>query len=100
MDNIHLYEDKWIEASHFLREVIQGPLNKHDLYLTVSPILSNGVWNFSGISFNIPNHIEENISNTYTQTSIPKNKDTFYWNLTLGGKFNSSCAFNLLPYDQ
>ncbi|KAK6793608.1 hypothetical protein RDI58_007061 [Solanum bulbocastanum] len=47
-DNIHPWEDQWIEASHSLREVIQGPLNKHDLYLTVSRILSNEVWDFSG----------------------------------------------------
>lgn len=54
----------------------------------------NNGWDFSRISFEVPTHIRTSIHNSYTQLFMPK-KDTHLWNISSGGKFSASSAYNL-----
>ncbi|OIT08561.1 hypothetical protein A4A49_18171 [Nicotiana attenuata] len=52
--NINLWTDKWIANNLSLRNLIHGPIPKHELYIPVAQLISHSTWYTSNLSFLLP----------------------------------------------
>lgn len=91
---INLWNDKWISPNLSLRQLIQGPLLRHESSLPLSHILRSSHYHLELQSFDLPSHITLLIHNTHVLTN-PSNSDLPHWSHTSDGVFSTSSAYHL-----
>lgn len=71
-----------------LRSFISGPLTPNDEPLKIRDILANGNWEFSKISFDLPEHVNQTIT-TYPISLNNNENDSSVWSLTSNHLFST-----------
>ena len=77
-----------------LRELIEGPLPSAKSELKVADLNQNHVWNWSLISFDLPQHIKEIIKAIPIQM-FGTGEDSIMWTASKDGEFSTNSAYHL-----
>ncbi|PHT33832.1 hypothetical protein CQW23_25632 [Capsicum baccatum] len=93
---INFFHDPWIGPKILIRNLIHGPLLRHEYTLPLAHFRQQGNWNFSSLSFNLPQSIISLIHNIHFSV-YNRSHDRISWGLTSSGKFTvKSCFMELL----
>lgn len=85
--NISLWEDRWVgEVS--LRQLNFGPLNTGEDNLTVSSLLRNGAFDFSSLSFELPDYVSSLCRAVPLPVGTLDSEDFIFSNLATDGRFD------------
>ena len=92
-----MWQDRWIKGRS-LRELIEGPLPSAENDLKVANFYQNHVWNWSLLSFELPQHIKDSIKAIPIQM-FGLGKDSIIWNASKDGEFSTNSAYRLATLD-
>lgn len=82
-----------------LREHIVGPLPLAESELKVAELNYNHVWDWNLISFDLPQHIKDNIRAIPFQM-FGTSEDSIMWTASKDGEFSTSSAYRLANLEQ
>lgn len=91
-DKAKLFLDRWIPHKPPLRELIEGPLPHNGDNITVGTLLTDGGWNLSSISFELPPAILQYMEDTLAHSN-PTKEDIMYWSTTPNGRFTTNSVY-------
>lgn len=75
-----------------VRSLIEGPLNKGEDGLLVKDVVSNGVWSFTNLSFDLSSFIKKTIVSTSLRRFLVR-EDHRSWISNASGEFNPKNAY-------
>ncbi|KAK9992498.1 hypothetical protein SO802_027483 [Lithocarpus litseifolius] len=83
--------DNWIKGQS-LRDLIEGPLTRNDMKLTIADIRDNHEWNWENLSFVLPPIIKDKIRAVPCQ-EFGDEKEVILWKHTKDGEFTVNSAY-------
>ena len=89
--------DNWIRGQS-LRELIEGPLTREEMQLTIADFWDNTDWKWESISFALPSSIKEKIQAIPVQ-EFGIREDVLMWKFTKDGDFSTNSAYLSIKVD-
>ncbi|KAL0013724.1 hypothetical protein SO802_000793 [Lithocarpus litseifolius] len=86
-----IWMDNWI-CGQPLKELIEGPLTREDMQLTIANFRINNDWRWESLSFALPPCIKEKIRAIPVQ-EFGIGKDVLMWKFTKDGDFSTNSAY-------
>lgn len=83
--------DKWMGAGT-VRELVEGPLNLGEEFLTIKDLTEDGGWNLDSLSFNFPTAVSRDILSTPLRRFAVR-EDQRSWISSLSGSFDPKNAY-------
>lgn len=91
--NLKFWESKWVKG-RMVRELIEGPLTRHETDLTNTNMFQFERWCWEKISFELPSEILEKILAIPMQL-LGEREDTLAWKTSQDGDFSTASAYEL-----
>nr|POE44776.1 hypothetical protein CFP56_77279 [Quercus suber] len=89
--------DSWIHGQA-LRELVEGPLTREDMQLTIAEFRSNFEWKWEALSFVLPPCIKEKIR-AIPIREFGSGEDNLMWKFTKDGDFSTNSAYQSILKD-
>ena len=83
-----VWMDSWIRGQA-LRELIEGPLTREDMQLTIADFRGNFEWKWESLSFVLPSYIKEKFRAVPIQ-EFGSGEDALMWKFTKDGDFSTN----------